>query len=29
MVRHGQLAKLYKFVMVTKRETLRSQDFIA
>ena len=26
MVRHGQLAKLYKFVMVTKRETLRSQD---
>ena len=27
MVRHGQLAKLYKFVMVTKNGTLRSQDF--
>lgn len=27
MQRHGELAKLYKFVMVTKNETLRSQDF--
>ena len=27
MERHGQLANLYKFVMVTKSETLRSQDF--
>lgn len=27
MERHGQLASLYKFVMVTKKETLRSQDF--
>lgn len=27
MERHGQLARLYKFAMVTKKETLRSQDF--
>ncbi|GAB3083996.1 DUF6642 family protein [Pedococcus soli] len=27
MKRHGQLAKLYKLVMVTKSETLRSQSF--
>ena len=26
MTRHRDLAKLYKFVMVTQRETLRSQD---
>jgi len=27
MARHGDLAKLYKFVMVTQGQTLRSQDY--
>jgi hypothetical protein len=27
MARHRDLAKLYKFVMVTQKETLRSQDY--